>query len=190
MRWDERYAGRDPVPVDAVAVPRVLAAHEHLVPTAGVALDIACGPGIAAVWLARRGLAVDGFDVSGVAVDRARDLAVRSGVDDRCGFRVVDLDHGLPPGPPVDLVVCLRFRDPRLDPALVARLRPGGLLAVSALSEVGARPGRFRVAPGELPAAFSALDLIAAGEGDGEAWLLARARPGADDPRDHLQPIG
>jgi SAM-dependent methyltransferase len=172
--WDGRYAPRDPVPVDAVAPPEPLARYEHLVPTVGTALDVACGQGVGAVWLARRGLAVEGLDVSAVAVERARDLARRSAVDDRCRFHVVDLDHGLPPGPPVDLVVCLRFRDPRLDPALVDRLRPGGLLVVTALSEVGARPGRFRVGPGELPAAFSALDLIAAGEGDGEAWLLAR----------------
>ena len=152
--WDDRYARCAPVPVDAVAAPQPLAAYEHLVPTAGSALDVACGPGVAAVWLARR-----------------------SAVDDRsrCRFRVVDLDHGLPPGPPVDLILCLRFRDPRLDAALVERLRPGGLLAATALSEVGARPGRFRVGPGELPAAFSALDLIAAGEADGEAWLIARA---------------
>ena len=175
--WDDRYARCAPVPVDAVAAPQPLAAYEHLVPTAGSALDVACGPGVAAVWLARRGLRVEGFDVSAVAVERARDLARRSAVDDRsrCRFRVVDLDHGLPPGPPVDLILCLRFRDPRLDAALVERLRQGGLLAATALSEVGARPGRFRVGPGELPAAFSALDLIAAGEADGEAWLIARA---------------
>ena len=41
-----------------------------------------------------------------VAMDVARELASRSGVSDRCRFEVWDLDQGLPPGPPVDVVVC------------------------------------------------------------------------------------
>jgi hypothetical protein len=42
------------------------------------------------------------------------------------------------------------------------------------LSEVGAAPGPFRAKPGELTAAFAELDPVAAGEGEGQAWLLAR----------------
>jgi hypothetical protein len=127
-----------------------------------------------AVWLATRGVAVQGYDGSPVAVEHARALSRRIGVERRCRFDVVDLDGGLPAGPPVDLVLCRRFRDRRLDTAIVDRIAAGGLLAVSALSEVGAAPGRFRAAAGELAAAFAALDTIAAGEGDGVAWLLAR----------------
>jgi hypothetical protein len=112
--------------------------------------------------------------VSATAISQARDLARRRGVGDRCRFDVVDLDTGLPAGPPVDVALCHRFRDRRLDHAIIARLAPGGLLAIAALSEVGAGPGCFRAAPGELPAAFTGLDVIAAGEGRGEAWLLAR----------------
>jgi 2-polyprenyl-3-methyl-5-hydroxy-6-metoxy-1,4-benzoquinol methylase len=145
-------------------------------PTAGHALDLACGQGLGAVWLARRGLDVWGLDVSPVAIGQAQDLARRSGVGDRCQLAVIDLDHGLPVGPPVDVILCHKFRDRRLDRAIVGRLAPGGLLAITALSEVGATPGPFRVAPRELLAAFAELDLIAAGEGQGEAWLLARAR--------------
>lgn len=87
---------------------------------------------------------------------------------------MADLDDGLPPGPPVDVILCHKFRDRRLDAAIVERLAPGGLLAISALSEVGAKPGPFRVTAGELPAAFASLEQITAEEGDGEAWLLAR----------------
>ena len=70
-------------------------------------------------------------------------------------------------------------RDRRLTGRRPWRLAPGGLLAITALSEVGATPGPFRVAAGELSAAFAGLDVIAAGEGQGEAWLLARARRAA-----------
>lgn len=175
QRWDERYAGKAPPAVDAVGPPDFLAPHTDVLPTAGRALDLACGPGLGAVWLARRGLRVSGLDISPVAVGQARDLARRAGVSDRCRFAAVDLDDGLPAGPAMDVILCHRFRDRRLDRAIIDRLARGGLLAISVLSEVGAAPGPFRAAAGELSAAFAELDLLAAGEGDGHAWLLARA---------------
>lgn len=144
-------------------------------PTAGRALDLACGQGCGTVWLARRGLDVLGLDVSAVAISQARDLARRTGVSDRCRFDVFDLDAGLPTGPPVDLILCHKFRDRGLDQAIIERLAPGGLLAIAALSDVDAARGRFRTSPGELTAAFAELNLVAAGEGQGCAWLLARA---------------
>jgi SAM-dependent methyltransferase len=174
--WDERYAVRRPVQVGQVGCPAVFAPFEHLFPTTGRALEVACGQGLTAVWLARRGMDAWGVDVSGVAIGQARDLARRSGVDDRCRFDVVDLDGGLPSGPPVDLLVCHKFRDSRLDREIIGRLSQRGMLAISALSEVGAAPGPFRAGPGELRRAFGELDVLAAGEGDGEAWLLAKAR--------------
>ena len=110
---------------------------------------------------------------SPVVVASANELASRHGVADRCSFAVVDLDDGLPPGEPVDLIVCNMFRDARLDQAVTARLRPGGTLAIAALSEVDAEPGRFRVPPGELTTAFAELDVLGAEEADGVAWLVA-----------------
>lgn len=175
-RWDQRYTERGLPPAETVGPAGVFAPHLEEFPLHGCALDIACGPGLGAVWLAGRGLAVWGVDVSPVAIEQARDLAARSGVGARCRFDVVDLDDGLPAGPPVAVLYCARYRDRRLDRAMVERLTTGGLLAVCVLSEVGGRPGPFRAAPGELPDAFGELDLIAAGEGDGQAWLLGRRR--------------
>lgn len=176
-RWDQKYAGHGPVPVGPDEPPAVFAPYREVFPTSGRALDVACGQGAGAVWLARRGLAVWGLDISAVAIGHARDLARGSGVGGRCRFDVVDLDDGLPAGPPVDVVWCHKFRDRRLDSAIVRRLAPGGVLAVCSLSEVGAAPGPFRALPGELAAAFADLELVAAGEGDGRTWLVARARP-------------
>jgi SAM-dependent methyltransferase len=173
-RWDERYAAKGPPPLSSVAPPAVFADHADLFPTAGRALDLACGQGTGSVWLAARGLQVVGLDVSPVAISHARELAQRAAVDGNCRFDVVDLDGGLPAGTPADVIVCCKFRDPRLDRAIIERLAPGGLLAIAALSEVGASPGAFRAVAGELPAAFAGLDVIDAGEGDGQAWLLAR----------------
>ena len=175
-RWDARYLADADARTDA-ASPAPAAEFERYrseFPTAGTALELACGIGAAAVWLALRGLDVLAVDVSPVAVARAGELARRHRVVGHCRFAVADLDAGLPAGPPADVVYCTRFRDARLDRALLDRLAPGGLLAVSALSVVGGRPGAVRAAPGELAAAFAGLQQIAQGEGDGLAWLLAR----------------
>ncbi|MBX9918640.1 MAG: class I SAM-dependent methyltransferase [Mycolicibacterium frederiksbergense] len=171
-RWDAAYIDRDAAPTPAL--PTVFVGYEDLFPRRGTALEIACGAGGAAVWLAQRGLDVRAVDVSGIAIGQARVLAEQHGVTAR--FDTVDLDGGLPPGDPADLVLCHKFREPHLYADLSARLKPDGLLAICVLSEVGASPGRFRAAPGELRTAFSTLDEIAAGEGDGQAWLIARRR--------------
>ncbi len=175
-RWDARYTTLGPPPVSAVEPPYILGRHADLFPTGGRALDVACGQGLGAVWLARRGLDVWGLDISPVAISQARDLARHAGVDDRCRFDVADLDDGLPAGPPADVILCHKFRDRRLDQAIIERLAPGGLLAIAVLSEVGAAPGPFRAVPGELSVAFAGLDQVAAGEGEGRAWLVARSR--------------
>ena len=174
-RWDERYTSQGPALAGAAEPPGVFAPYAKAFSTTGRALDLACGQGLGTVWLAQRGLNVWGLDVSPVAIAQARDLAERNGVGDRCRFDVVDLDEGLPDGPPVDVILCHKFRDRRLDQAIIGRLAPGGLLAIAVLSEVGAAPGPFRAVAGELPDAFADLDLVAAGEGDGYAWLLGRA---------------
>ncbi len=145
-RWDERYAHSGPVQAGAVAAPSFLQPHTDLIPTAGQALEVACGQGIGAVWLASRGLDVWGVDISEVAIDQARDLARRTGFRDRCRFDVVDLDEGLPAGPPVNMLLCNKFRDRRLDQAMIERLAPGGLLAIChpqrGRRRTGAVPGR------------------------------------------------
>ena len=173
-RWDRRYA-RSAGPTAAEAgPPAVFIPFADSFPSQGHAVDLACGRGLTALWLARRGLTVWAFDVSPVAIGQARELAHSCGVAQRCHFEAVDLDDGLPAGPPANVIVCLRFRDDRLDQAVVERLAPGGLLAITALSDVGGKAGPFRVGAGELERAFAALDILTAGAANGEAWLLGR----------------
>ncbi|MFN8228963.1 MAG: class I SAM-dependent methyltransferase [Mycobacterium sp.] len=165
-RWDVRYAER-PLPND-IGLPRDFAPFAEMFPTTGRGLELGCGQGAFSVWLAQRGITMHGLDVSPVAVRRARDLAQDHGVADRCHFDVVDLDDGLPAGGPANVVVCHRFWEPRLAEEITARLAPGGLLAICALST-----GRYGVSSGELLATFPGMTVIGSGEGDGTAWLLA-----------------
>lgn len=170
VRWDARHAAAVDV---APLAPDVLRGREELVPSAGRALDVACGRGAVARWLSGRGLTVEAVDVSAVAVAAAEraDASVR--------WWRHDLDAGLPGGcdGPYAVVVCQRFRDPALYPALTAALAPGGLLAITVLSEVDEAPGPFRARAGELLRAFGGLDVLVHTEADGEASLLGRAAP-------------
>lgn len=168
-RWDERYVAAG---APSVAPPDLLAGRAL---PAGRALDVACGSGGAAVWLAGQGLAVDAVDVSPAGIAAGRALAARCGVADRVRWWVHDLDVGLPVGcaGPYGVVVCQRFRDPALYPVLSAALAPGGLLAITVLSSVGGEAGRYRAGPGELRVAFAGLEVLADVEGDGRASLLA-----------------
>jgi SAM-dependent methyltransferase len=163
-RWDARYAAGDagePVP------PAALVGREHLLPATGRALDVACGRGTVAVWLAGRGLAVDAVDVSpvGLAAGRARPGG------DAVRWIEADLDDGLPVTGPYDVVVGQRFRAPALYGAMVDVLAPGGLLVVTVLA---GGDGPFRAAPGELLAAFGHLAVVHQEEAGGEAHLVAR----------------
>jgi 2-polyprenyl-3-methyl-5-hydroxy-6-metoxy-1,4-benzoquinol methylase len=172
-RWDARHAVADAAGAVAPAPPDALRGRTELLPPGGRALDVACGRGTVAVWLAARGFAVDAVDVSPVALDAGRELAAREGVTVRWWLH--DLDAGLPGAGPYDVVVCQRFRDPARYPELVARLAPSGLLVVTVLSEVGEGPGPFRAPAGELRAAFGALEVLHHVERDGEASIVARA---------------
>jgi SAM-dependent methyltransferase len=177
VHWDERYRRYGPARADDVGPPPLFAQFVDIFPTVGTALELGCGRGRVAVWLASRGLLVWGLDISPVAIGLAKDLAQRAGLAELCRFDASDLDEGIPEGPPVDVLVSYLFRDSRLDDAIVDRLKPGGLLAVAALSEVDIGSGRFRARPGELRRAFNQLDVITADERNGEAWLLGRQRP-------------
>lgn len=171
-RWDERHAAEGPPSFRPDAPPH-LADVTHLIPTSGPALELACGRGELGVWLARHGLDYRGVDVSPVAIGLARELAREAGVGDRCRFEVWDLDDGLPPGPPVDLILCHLYLPERLAPAITERLRPGGTLVLVTLSEIGGSPGRFRARPGQLVECFPTLRVLAHQEGDGLARLVA-----------------
>lgn len=177
LRWDQRYAERQLDPVGEMSAPLILAGCEDLLPSAGLALEVACGRGHAALWLAARGMKVHAVDISPVAIAQAQATLVRSEYAERIRFEVFDLDQGLPAGPPCALLLCENFRDARLDAPMLQRLAPGGILAIATLSEVGAaHASLFRARAGELRRAFASLQVLAEGERDGRAWLVGRHR--------------
>jgi 2-polyprenyl-3-methyl-5-hydroxy-6-metoxy-1,4-benzoquinol methylase len=76
--WNTRYSAQDLV--WGAEPNRFLAAELGGVAPRGRALDLACGEGRNAIWLAKQGWQVTAVDYSGVAIERARRLAREQGV--------------------------------------------------------------------------------------------------------------
>src|SRR5690606_3611314 len=76
--WDARYAETDGPRWSGRPNGRLVAEVAGL--PAGRALDVGCGEGADAVWLAQRGWQVTAVDVSQVALERAREAGERAGV--------------------------------------------------------------------------------------------------------------
>src|SRR4051794_30296354 len=75
--WDARYGERDGAMWSGRPNGRLVAEVAELTP--GSALDVGCGEGADAIWLARGGWTVTAIDVSDVAIGRAREAAERAG---------------------------------------------------------------------------------------------------------------
>jgi SAM-dependent methyltransferase len=99
-RWNARYAEKELV--WSAGPNRFLVAEAGDLPP-GRALDLACGEGRNAIWLAEQGWAATGVDFSDVAIDKARAIAARRGVD--ADFRVADLLEFEPPEQAFELVL-------------------------------------------------------------------------------------
>jgi SAM-dependent methyltransferase len=128
--WNERYARKELV---WTAEPNRLFAAEVGGLEPGRALDVACGEGRNAVWLAEHGWRVTGVDFSDVAIAKAGELAASRGVN--VEWVVADvLDHE-PGRRDFDLVAVLYLQLPRDELARALRtaaeaVAPGGTLFV------------------------------------------------------------
>lgn len=122
------------------------------------ALDVACGEGRNAIFLANRGFRVTAVDNSDVALKKARKLSEAAGLDIR--YQLLDLREDAPRGP-FDLVIVFNFLLRPLIPKLYQELAPGGYLMVEAIlsgTHTTRHNPEFTLEQGELGQLFSALD--------------------------------
>lgn len=132
LEWDARYSATESMwsyEPNVLLVPRA----EGLTP--GRALDLACGEGRNALWLASRGWDVTALDFSQVAIDKGRARAQQMGVS--VDFRVADVIDFPPETGRFDLVIVFYLQLPHHEVRQVLAhavdaLAPGGTLLVVA----------------------------------------------------------
>jgi len=130
--WDELYRSRSAV---WSGNPNIQLVSEVADLTPGTALDVGCGEGADAIWLAERGWRVTAADISSVALERARAAMVSVDVARRIDWLHTDLVAGAPPSASYDLVSAQFMQLPReprelLFRRLAASVKPQGTLLV------------------------------------------------------------
>lgn len=93
--WDRRYLESDRI---WSGNPNTVLVREAARLEPGRALDLGCGEGADAVWLARQGWRVTATDISQVALGRAAGHAAEAGVADRVDWQHHDLGASFPAG--------------------------------------------------------------------------------------------
>jgi cyclopropane fatty-acyl-phospholipid synthase-like methyltransferase len=186
--FDSAYAGTPPWDVGRPQPAIVRLAETGQI--TGSVLDVGCGTGENALYLAERGFDVAGIDGAPTAIEKARAKAKRRGLEVR--FDLADALDLEAPARPFDTVIDSGlfhvFSDedrPRFARSLGRVLRPGGSYVLMCFSE--REPGDWgprRVTQAEIRSVFSdgwRVDSIQPSAfdtngGQAQAWLASIAR--------------
>ena len=132
--WENRYRERDQIWSGRV---NAVLAEEAADLAPGRALDVGCGEGADAIWLAHRGWRVTAVDLSRTALERAAAQAAAEGVADRIELEQHDLATSFPAGT-FDLVSAQYLHTPvELPRAEVLRRAASAVAAGGSLLVVG-----------------------------------------------------
>lgn len=135
QHWESQYSGS--AARWSGRVNSTMAAVVSRLPgeSVGEALDLGCGEGADAVWLADRGWRVTAVDISESAIERGAELAREAGVSDAIGWITADLSDWATEAE-YDLVTASFFHSevelPRTEilRRAAGRVRPGGRLVI------------------------------------------------------------
>lgn len=130
--WEAHYGERERIWSGRVNA-QLAAVVGDLAP--GTALDLGCGEGGDAVWLAERGWHVKAIDIAETALQRAAELADERGVRENIEFERHDLSDSFPAGT-YDLISAqflhstVRLERPEILRIAASAVAPGGLLVI------------------------------------------------------------
>jgi SAM-dependent methyltransferase len=169
--WDRRYAGRELV-WTSQANRFLVNEAEGLAP--GRALDIACGEGRNAVWLAERGWRVTGVDFSPAGLEKARALATARGV--KATWIAADLLDYEPEAEAFELVIVFYLQVPGAQRQSILRrvagaVAPAGRLLVVAHDSRNLKDGHG--GPRDPAVLYAATDVV--GDLEGSGLVIERA---------------
>jgi tellurite methyltransferase len=158
-RWNQRYAEdsyhkNNPVTLLEDWLPKL---------PAGRALDVACGAGRNALYLAQAGYQVDAIDISAEGLNQARQKAEHQGLS--INWIEHDFDQAFQFDTDYDLIIVMWYVNLALITRLCGCLTAGGYLLceehlITDQEVIGPSSLNFRVVPGDLREAVSGLDIL------------------------------
>jgi len=158
-KWDDIYR-KQTITKPQPAI--VLSRYEHLLPKQGKALDLACGVGGNAFFLEEKGLGVNAWDISPIAIKHINNNKTNSST---LNALVINLDSARFPTAHYDVISVSRFLNRQLTNKIIEAIKPGGLLFYQTFTREKALPGgpsnpKFLLKKGELLSLFSPLTPI------------------------------
>jgi tellurite methyltransferase len=164
--WDERYRSGERAAEDLETAPTPLLVETAKQLAPGRALDLACGSGRNALWLAERGWSVTAVDGSAAAIQILRGRASERGIT--LATKVADLEkdeYGIEPSS-WDLVAACNYLQHNLFEPAKRGVVPGGILvSIVHITEPGEEPTAHRLRPGELERYFPGWEILHRHEG-------------------------
>jgi SAM-dependent methyltransferase len=159
--WDQRYRSGERAAEDFEAAPTPLLMHAAKLLKPGKALDLACGAGRNALWLAGQGWNVTAVDGSPAAIEILRSRSAERGIE--IDATVADLEKGpflIEPATWNLIAICYYLQRDLFEPAKQGIIPGGILLSIVHITEPGEEPTPHRLRPGELQTYFQGWPIL------------------------------
>lgn len=183
--WNDRYRCQEEL---GAPNPLVIETARRLKP--GRALDLACGTGRNALWLASNGWSVTAVDGSPVAIEKLRaragalPIAAQIANLEKGEFTIAEASWDL-------ILICYYLQRDLFEPAKRGVVPGGIVIAIVHITEAGESPGEHCLRPGELADYFLGWEILHIHEGSSRdpahhrasAEIVARRRSQASTPQ-------
>jgi tellurite methyltransferase len=174
--WNERYRLRERAAEDLDAAPTPLLVETAARLAPGKALDLACGAGRNALWLAEHGWEVTAVDGAAAAIEILRTRATERGL--KINTIVADLEKDefeIEPSRWDLIAMCYYLQRNLFEPAKRG-VAPGGILiSIVHVNEPGEADGPSHLRPGELEQYFADWEILHLFEGNANDSAHRRA---------------
>ena len=164
--WDDRYRSSQHPSEDFEAAPNPLLIETAQRLPVGKALDLACGTGRNALWLAEHGWSVTAVDGAPAAIEILQQRASERGIP--VDARIADLERGeyrIEPATWNLIAISYYLQRDLFEPAKQGVTPRGILLAIVHIAEPGETPTYKRMKSGELERYFQGWEILHRYEG-------------------------
>ena len=164
--WNERYRTRARAAEDLGTAPTPLLAATAAKLVPGKALDLACGAGRNAIWLAEHGWEVTAVDGAPAALEILRTRAMERGLKIKTSVGDLEKDEFDIEPSRWDLVaICYYLQRNIFEPAKSGVVPGGILISIVHINEPGEEDGPHRLRPGQLKQYFKDWEILHLREG-------------------------